>query len=126
MAIDYAAGERLRKLRPKEAWETIEDLAQHEEEEWNDPIFSKKGSPDYKDATLEPELESIECQVESLMRSEVLLDYEVGFMFAERPYQKEFERRILNLMDHQEDQIRLYLIRRSPRVLRSFMWTILR
>nr|GFA62718.1 MAK10-like protein [Tanacetum cinerariifolium] len=27
MAIDYAAGERLRKLRPEEASETIEDLA---------------------------------------------------------------------------------------------------
>ncbi|GKD41474.1 hypothetical protein Tco_1261681 [Tanacetum coccineum] len=51
MAIDYAVGERLRKLRLEEAWETIEDLAQHEEEEWNDPIFSKKESPDYIDAT---------------------------------------------------------------------------
>ncbi|GJY86021.1 hypothetical protein Tco_0500047 [Tanacetum coccineum] len=76
MAIDYAAGGRLRKLRPEEAWETIEDLAQHEEEEWNDPIFSKKGSPDYIDATLEQELESMECRVESLMRNEVLLEYE--------------------------------------------------
>ncbi|GKA07677.1 zinc finger, CCHC-type containing protein, partial [Tanacetum coccineum] len=27
MAIDYAAGGRIRKLRPKEVWETIEDLA---------------------------------------------------------------------------------------------------
>ncbi|GJS32880.1 hypothetical protein Tco_0531262 [Tanacetum coccineum] len=27
----------------------------------------------------------MECQVESLMRSEVLLDYEVGFTFPERP-----------------------------------------
>ncbi|GKB47987.1 zinc finger, CCHC-type containing protein [Tanacetum coccineum] len=27
MAIDYAEGERLRKLRPKEAWKIIEDLA---------------------------------------------------------------------------------------------------
>nr|GEX95978.1 ribonuclease H-like domain-containing protein [Tanacetum cinerariifolium] len=47
------AGGRLRKLRPKEAWETIEDLAQHEEEKWNDLIFFKKGSHDYIDATLE-------------------------------------------------------------------------
>ncbi|GKE49349.1 hypothetical protein Tco_1480607 [Tanacetum coccineum] len=53
MAIDYAAGGRLKKLRLKEAWESIEDLAQHEEEEWNDPIFYKKGSPDYIEATLE-------------------------------------------------------------------------
>ncbi|GJT92480.1 hypothetical protein Tco_1081325 [Tanacetum coccineum] len=76
MAIDYAAGERIRKLRPEEAWEPIEDLAQHKEEEWNDPIFFEKRSPDYIDTTLERELESIECRVESLMRNEVLLEYE--------------------------------------------------
>ncbi|GKC57796.1 hypothetical protein Tco_1085394 [Tanacetum coccineum] len=34
------------------------------------------GSPDYIDATLEQELESMECRVESLMRNEVLLEYE--------------------------------------------------
>ncbi|GJW86221.1 zinc finger, CCHC-type containing protein [Tanacetum coccineum] len=56
IAIDYAAGGRLRKLRSEEAWETIEDLAQHEEEEWNNPIFFEKESPDYIDATLEQEL----------------------------------------------------------------------
>ncbi|GKB46818.1 putative reverse transcriptase domain-containing protein [Tanacetum coccineum] len=48
---------------------------QNEEEKWNDPIFPEKGSPDYIDATLEQELESMECRVESLMRNEVLLDY---------------------------------------------------
>ncbi|GJY21917.1 hypothetical protein Tco_0394483 [Tanacetum coccineum] len=60
MAISYAAGRRLRKLRPEEAWETIEDLAKYEEEEWNEPIFFEKGSPDYVDANLEQELESME------------------------------------------------------------------
>ncbi|GKC31205.1 hypothetical protein Tco_1038499, partial [Tanacetum coccineum] len=105
MAIDYARGGRLRKLRPEEAWETIEDLAQHEEEEWNDPIFSEKGSPDYIDATLERELESMECRVESLMRNEVLLEYDVGFMFPKSPYYKELEARILNLIDHRDDQV---------------------
>ncbi|GJY93519.1 zinc finger, CCHC-type containing protein [Tanacetum coccineum] len=99
MAIDYAAGERLRKLRQEETWKTIEDLAQYEEEEWNDPTFSKKGSPDYIDATLEQELESIECRVESLMRNEVLLEYEVGFTFPKRPYQEELEARILKLIN---------------------------
>ncbi|GKA16659.1 hypothetical protein Tco_0696496 [Tanacetum coccineum] len=44
-AIDYAAGGRLRKLRPKVAWETIKDLAQYEEEKWNDPIFFEKEVP---------------------------------------------------------------------------------
>nr|GEW64243.1 MAK10-like protein [Tanacetum cinerariifolium] len=76
-SIDYAAGERLRKLRMEEAWETVKDLAQQEEENWNNPIFFEKESPDYINATLEQELESMKCQVESLMRSEVLLDYEV-------------------------------------------------
>ncbi|GKA65772.1 hypothetical protein Tco_0765479 [Tanacetum coccineum] len=106
MAIDYAAGRRLRKLRPEEAWETIKDLAQYKEEEWNDLIFSKKETPDYIDATLEQELKSMECRVESLMRNEVLLEYEVGFTFPKRPYQEELEARILNLIDHQEDQVR--------------------
>ncbi|GJZ14670.1 hypothetical protein Tco_0550347, partial [Tanacetum coccineum] len=75
------ANGRLRKLRPKVAWETIKDLAQYEEEKWNDPIFLEKGSPNYIDATLEQELESMECREESLMRNEVLLEYEVGFTF---------------------------------------------
>nr|GEV04374.1 hypothetical protein [Tanacetum cinerariifolium] len=106
MAIDYAVGGRLRKLRPEEAWKTIEDLAQYEEEEWNDPTFSKKGSPDYIDATLVHKLKSIECRVESLMRNEVLLEYEVGFTFPKRPYQEELEAQILKLNDDQENQIR--------------------
>nr|GEW27855.1 hypothetical protein [Tanacetum cinerariifolium] len=74
--VPHHACGRLIKLRSKEAWKTIEDLAQYEEGEWNDPTFSKKGSPDYIDATLEQKLESIECRVESLMRNEVLLEYE--------------------------------------------------
>ncbi|GJZ30687.1 zinc finger, CCHC-type containing protein [Tanacetum coccineum] len=81
MAIDDAAGGRLRKLRPKEAWKTIEDLAQYKEED-------------------------VERRVESLMRSEVLLYYEEGFTSTKRPYQEELEARILKLIDDQEDQIR--------------------
>ncbi|GJZ99272.1 zinc finger, CCHC-type containing protein, partial [Tanacetum coccineum] len=106
IAIDYAAGGRLRKLRPKVAWETVEDLAQYEVEKWNDLIFSEKGSPDYVNATFEQELESMECKVESLIRNEVLLEYDVGFTYPKRPYHEELKARILNLMDHQEDQIR--------------------
>ncbi|GJX43044.1 hypothetical protein Tco_0259720 [Tanacetum coccineum] len=48
----------------------------------------------------------MECRVESLMRNEVLLEYEVGFIFPKRPYQEELEAQILNLIDHQEDQVR--------------------
>ncbi|GKA94161.1 hypothetical protein Tco_0816147 [Tanacetum coccineum] len=39
MGIDYAAGERLRKLRPDEAWATIEKLSQYEDEGWNDAVI---------------------------------------------------------------------------------------
>ncbi|GJX08420.1 hypothetical protein Tco_0196352 [Tanacetum coccineum] len=39
------------------------------------------------------------------MRNEVLLEYEVGFTFPKRPYQEELEARIMNLIDHQEDQV---------------------
>ncbi|GJY27968.1 hypothetical protein Tco_0403735 [Tanacetum coccineum] len=39
MGIDYAAGGRLRKLRPDEAWATIERLAQYEDEGWNDAFI---------------------------------------------------------------------------------------
>ncbi|GJR26349.1 zinc finger, CCHC-type containing protein [Tanacetum coccineum] len=106
MAIDYAAGGRLRKLSSEEAWETIEDLTQYEEEEWNEPIFSEKGSPDYIDANLEQELESMERRVESLMRSEVLLYYEGGFTSPKRPYQEEFKEQILKLINDQKDQIK--------------------
>ncbi|GJV58971.1 hypothetical protein Tco_1465071 [Tanacetum coccineum] len=48
----------------------------------------------------------MECRVESLMRNEVLLHYKGGFTFPKRPYQEEFEGRILKLIDDQEDQIR--------------------
>ncbi|GKD32535.1 hypothetical protein Tco_1248044 [Tanacetum coccineum] len=48
----------------------------------------------------------MKCRVESLMRNEVLLEYEVGFTFPKKPYQEELEARILKLIDDQEDQIR--------------------
>ncbi|GKE38157.1 hypothetical protein Tco_1461562 [Tanacetum coccineum] len=48
----------------------------------------------------------MECRVESLMRNEVLLEYEVGFTFPKRAYQEELEARILKLIEDQEDKIR--------------------
>nr|GFA77434.1 hypothetical protein [Tanacetum cinerariifolium] len=95
-----------RKIRAKVAWETIKDLTQYEDEEWDDLIFHEEGTLDYIDGTSEQVLENTECQVESLMKSEVLLDYEGGFLFPERPYLEEFEGRILNLLIDREDQSR--------------------
>nr|GEX66310.1 ribonuclease H-like domain-containing protein [Tanacetum cinerariifolium] len=54
MAIDYAAGGILRKLRSEVAWETIEDLAQYEEEGWNDHVV-----PEGESSTVVPEQEAL-------------------------------------------------------------------
>ncbi|GJS55461.1 hypothetical protein Tco_0628823 [Tanacetum coccineum] len=97
MAIDHAAGERLRKLRPKEAWKTIEDLAKYKEEvEWNEPIFSEKRSPDYIDANLEQELESMEPQSRIFERSELaIVNCKVfsigGYHISQKTYQVKIE-----------------------------------
>ncbi|GJZ88324.1 hypothetical protein Tco_0660106 [Tanacetum coccineum] len=48
MGIDYAAGGRLRKLRPDEAWATIEWLAQYEDEGWNDAFIPVEMTLNYK------------------------------------------------------------------------------
>ncbi|GJV06193.1 hypothetical protein Tco_1343849 [Tanacetum coccineum] len=52
-AIDYAAGGRLGKTSIEKAWNTIEELAQYEEEGWNDIIFLKEGSVNYENANIE-------------------------------------------------------------------------
>ncbi|GJS49774.1 zinc finger, CCHC-type containing protein [Tanacetum coccineum] len=123
MAIDHAASERLRKLRPEEAWKAIEDLAKYEEEEqWNEPIFSEKGSPDYIDANLEQELESMERQVESLMRSESVEGRRTRFARG-RLFQSAIVMMFKIFMMVYEH--RLYLTRRSLEVLKKFHWMIL-
>ncbi|GKD01528.1 zinc finger, CCHC-type containing protein [Tanacetum coccineum] len=81
MAIDYAAGWRLRKLRPEVykpevmemACETIEDLAQYEEEGWNDPIILEEGSLNYVNPDLEQLLRVMECKVGTLMEKAISL-----------------------------------------------------
>nr|GEW74162.1 MAK10-like protein [Tanacetum cinerariifolium] len=45
IGIDYAAGGRLRKLRPDETWATIERLAQYEDEGWNDAFIPSIDPP---------------------------------------------------------------------------------
>nr|GEZ27564.1 MAK10-like protein [Tanacetum cinerariifolium] len=45
-AIIWLDRERLRELRQEVAWETIEDLAQYEEEGWKDPIVLEEENID--------------------------------------------------------------------------------
>ncbi|GKF43423.1 hypothetical protein Tco_0129975, partial [Tanacetum coccineum] len=53
MGIDYAAGGRLRKLRPNEAWATIKMLAQYEDEGWNDTFIPDEVSLNYENLDIE-------------------------------------------------------------------------
>ncbi|GJY87090.1 zinc finger, CCHC-type containing protein [Tanacetum coccineum] len=69
----YAAEGRLRKMSMEEAWNTIEELVQYEEEEWDDPIFSERGSLNYENANMEQILENMKCQVNSLMKDAISL-----------------------------------------------------
>ncbi|GJT26438.1 hypothetical protein Tco_0906713 [Tanacetum coccineum] len=50
---NYAARGRLRKMSTKEAWNTIEELVQYEDEEWDDLFSSDKGNLDYGNANRE-------------------------------------------------------------------------
>ncbi|GJY45213.1 hypothetical protein Tco_0433426 [Tanacetum coccineum] len=78
MVVDYAVGGRLRKLRLEVAWETIKDLAQYEEEGWNDPIFPEEGSLNYKNANIEQLLGVMECKVDTLMKDAISLMVKSG------------------------------------------------
>ncbi|GKD45038.1 hypothetical protein Tco_1269683 [Tanacetum coccineum] len=57
----------------EKAWSIIEELAQYEEEGWNDPIFAEEGSPNYGNASIEQILKLMESQVDSLMKNIILL-----------------------------------------------------
>ncbi|GKF20499.1 hypothetical protein Tco_0069137, partial [Tanacetum coccineum] len=51
--VDYVTRGRLRKMSPEKAWTTIEELAQYEEEGWNDLIFPKRRSLNHETANVE-------------------------------------------------------------------------
>ncbi|GKC78320.1 hypothetical protein Tco_1129094 [Tanacetum coccineum] len=70
---DYAAGGRLRKMSAKEAWNTIEELVQYEDEEWDDLVSSDKGNLDYRNANMEQILENMKYKVDSLMKGAISL-----------------------------------------------------
>nr|GEY65227.1 hypothetical protein [Tanacetum cinerariifolium] len=73
MAINYAAGGRLRKLKPQVGWETIEDLAQYEEKGWNNLVVLEEESIDYKNPDIEQLLGVMECRVGTLIEKAISL-----------------------------------------------------
>ncbi|GJU92096.1 hypothetical protein Tco_1304519 [Tanacetum coccineum] len=90
MAIDYAASRRLRKLRPEVAWETIEDLAQYEEEGWNDPVVPEGESINYENPDLEQLLGVMECKVEP-SRQQAFKDLVMNFIPDQEERVKQLE-----------------------------------
>ncbi|GKF35076.1 hypothetical protein Tco_0108276, partial [Tanacetum coccineum] len=73
MAIDYAAGGRLRKLRPDEAWATIERLAQYEDEGWNDTLTLDEVSINFENPEIKQLLGIMEHKVDALMMDAISL-----------------------------------------------------
>ncbi|GJT35427.1 zinc finger, CCHC-type containing protein [Tanacetum coccineum] len=117
MAIDYAAGGRLRKLRPEEAWETIERLAQYEDEGWNDDFVPDKVNLNYKNPDIEQLLGVMERKIDTLMkdtisligRSEIIFWMTTNEMYqppSEPSRQEEFEHIVMNFILDQEESVK--------------------
>ncbi|GKE24685.1 zinc finger, CCHC-type containing protein, partial [Tanacetum coccineum] len=116
IGIDYAAGERLRKLRPDEAWATIEELAQYEDEGWNDAVIPGEESLNYKNPDIEQLLGIMERKVDTLMkdaiplmgRSEGVFRMTTNEMYQPPPEpsrQEEFEHIVMNFILDQEERV---------------------
>jgi hypothetical protein len=127
-AIDHAANGRLSKLSVDKCCEVNENLAQYEEEEWEDPMFLEEGSLDYMNATQEQLFENVKRQVEELMRGEMPMANPFGYVNADNKYtfpeysrQEEFEGIMLTFVNNQERQIQqLEAAWKTPKV---FSWT---
>ena len=115
-AIDYAANGRLSKLHVDKCWKVIEDLANYEEEEWEDPILPEKSMLNHIHSTQEQLFESLTRQVDELMKAEASrVETEINpvrcvnavsrFEFPTPSRQEEFEGIMITFMDNQEKQI---------------------
>ncbi|GJU87827.1 hypothetical protein Tco_1295373 [Tanacetum coccineum] len=114
--IDYAAGGRLRKLRPDEAWATIKMLAQYEDEGWNDTFIPDEVSLNYENPDIKQLLGIMEHKVDTLMkdaislmgRSEGVFRMATNNMYRPPPEpsrQEEFEHIVMNFIIDQEDRV---------------------
>ncbi|GKA06286.1 hypothetical protein Tco_0685510 [Tanacetum coccineum] len=71
--IDYAAGGRLRKLRPNEAWSVIERLAQYKDKGWNDALIPDEVGLNHENPDIEQLLGIMEHKVDTLMKDAISL-----------------------------------------------------
>ncbi|GJS09369.1 hypothetical protein Tco_0366165 [Tanacetum coccineum] len=68
--LDYAAEGLSRKLSVEKAWATIKNLAQYEDEGWNDPVIPEEWSLDYENPNIEKLLRVMEYKVDALMKTQ--------------------------------------------------------
>ncbi|GJR62784.1 hypothetical protein Tco_0377959 [Tanacetum coccineum] len=107
--IDNAAGGRLRKQRPYEAWAAIERLAQYEDKGWNDAFIPDEVSLNYKNPDIEQLLGIMERKVNTLMKDAIsfmgksdsvlqLTTHEMYRPPSEPSRQEEFEHIMMNFI----------------------------
>ncbi|GJS28752.1 hypothetical protein Tco_0489372 [Tanacetum coccineum] len=114
--IDYAAGGRLRKLRPNEAWATIKRLTQYEDEGWNDTLTPGEVSLNFENPDIEQLLGIMERKFDALMTDAISLMGKSESVFrlttneiyqppSEPSRQEEFEHIVTNFILDQEERI---------------------
>ncbi|GJV13325.1 zinc finger, CCHC-type containing protein [Tanacetum coccineum] len=114
--IDYAAGGRLRKLRPNEAWATIKRMTQYKDEGWNDTLTPGKVSLNFENPNIEQLLGIMERKFDALMTDAISLMGKSKSVFrlttneiyrppSEPSRQEEFEHIVTNFILDQEERI---------------------
>ncbi|GJZ67712.1 zinc finger, CCHC-type containing protein [Tanacetum coccineum] len=110
----WTPGGRLRKLRPNEAWATIEKLAQYEDVGLNDDVTPDEVSLNYENPDIEQLLGIMKRKVDTLMkdavslirRSEGIFQMTTNEMYLPPPEpsrQEEFEHIVTKfILDHEE------------------------
>ncbi|GJZ01463.1 zinc finger, CCHC-type containing protein [Tanacetum coccineum] len=116
-SINYAAGGRLRQIRPDEAWDTIERLAQYENKGWNNAFTPYEVYFNYENPDVEQLLGIMEHKVDTLMKGAISLMGKSKSIFrlitnemCRSPIvpsrQEEFEHIVMNFIYDQEERIR--------------------
>ncbi|GJR54816.1 zinc finger, CCHC-type containing protein [Tanacetum coccineum] len=112
--IDFAAGGQLRRMSAKKAWVAIDELAQYEDEGWNDP---EDGDIDYENPNIEQLLGVMERKVDTIMKDAISIMGTSECVFqlitnkmhrppSEPSRQEEFEHIVMNFIFDQEERIR--------------------
>ncbi|GJV55954.1 zinc finger, CCHC-type containing protein [Tanacetum coccineum] len=115
--IDFAAGGQLRRMSAKRAWIAIEELAQYEDEGWNEPVNPKDGDLNYENPDIEQLLGIMEHKVDALMnnapsamgKSQGMFEMTRNGMYRQLPKpsrQAEFQHIVTNFIFDQVERIR--------------------